>query len=81
MAKKKMTKAQAAAARHEVTPETEARARAKERSQLIKKSAQEAQRKANKTVGIRMILPFIIVAAIIVFAIVFTIGPGMMLGG
>ena len=33
------------------------------------------------SVGIRMILPFILVAAIIVFAIVFTIGPGMMLGG
>ena len=67
--KKKMTKAQAAAARHEETPESIRRAQAKERSQLIKKSAEAAQKKANQGYGLRIIMPFIIVAVFITFSV------------
>ena len=80
MAKKKMTKAQAAAARREVTPEAARRAEKRERTRLIKQSAANAQKQANKNVGFRAILPFLILAALIVFALIFTIGPGMILG-
>ena len=78
--KKKMSKAQAAAARYEKTPESMQRARAKERTQLIRQSAQNAQKKANQAIGLRMILPFVLVAVIVVAAIAFTVGPGMFMG-
>ena len=78
--KRKMTKAQAAAARHEETPESIRRAQAKERTQLIKKSAQQAQKEASKTRGFRMLLPFILIAVITIAALAFTIGPGMLMG-
>ena len=78
--KKKMTPAQAAAARREETPQSAARAQAKERSKLIRQSAQTAQKKANQGVGFRMIMPFIIVAVIVVMAIAFTVGPGLLMG-
>ena len=78
--KKKMTAAQAAAARHEQTEESIKRAKSKERAQLIRKSAETAQKKARKGVGFRMLMPFILVAVIVAFALIFTIGPGMMLG-
>lgn len=78
--KKKMTPAQAAAARHEETPQTVARAQAKERTKLIKEGAQAAQRKASKGVGFRMIMPFFVVAVIVVMALAFTIGPGILMG-
>jgi len=78
--KKKMTAAQAAAARHEQTEESIKRARAKERGRLIKQSAESAQRKARKGVGFRMIMPFFLFAVIVLLAVVFTVGPGMLLG-
>ena len=77
--KKKMSKAQAAAARHEQTPESIQRAKAKERTQLIKQSAQNAQKQANRLSIFRLIVPLILVVAIVVAALVFTIGPGMMI--
>ncbi len=81
MAKKKnMTKAQAAAARHEETPESIKRARAKERTQAIKKSAATAQKRANKTAGFRAILPLLLLAGLIIAALAFTVVPGMMMG-
>ena len=80
MAKKKMTKAQAAAARKEQTPESIRRARARERTRLIKKSAANAQRKASKAAGIRLIVPFVLVIVIVIAALAFTIGPGMFFG-
>ena len=79
--KKKMTAAQAAAARREETEDSARRAKARERSRLIKKSAQAAQKEANKNVGLRMVLPIIIIASLIMFALAFTIGPGLMIGG
>ncbi|MBQ9003441.1 MAG: hypothetical protein IJ087_16460 [Eggerthellaceae bacterium] len=77
MAKRKMTKAQAAAARHEQTPESIQRAQAKERTQLIKQSAQAAQKKANQVSLFRLIVPFVLVAVIVIAALAFTIGPGL----
>ena len=79
--KKKKTAAQAAAARHEKTAQDVTRAKAKERGKLIRQSAEAAQKKANQSIGFRMIVPFLLVAAIVVFAIIFTIGPGMMMTG
>ena len=78
--KKKKSAAQAAAARHEKTEADIVRDQAKERGRLIRESAQNAQRQANKTAGFRMILPFILIGVLIVFALVFTIGPGMLMG-
>ena len=80
MAKKKMTKAQAAAARREVTPESIKREKAKERTRLIKESAQAAQKQASKSAGTRAIMPLVIVAVIIVAALALTIGPGFLMG-
>ena len=78
--KKKMTAAQAAAARHEKTDESIRRAKAKERTKLIKQSAENAQKEASKTRGFRMLMPIFIVLAIIVSALAMTIGPGMLMG-
>lgn len=78
--KKKMTPAQAASARREDTAQTAARAQAKERSKLIRQSAQAAQKKANQGVGFRMIMPFLIFAVIVTMALVFTVGPGLLMG-
>ena len=78
--KKKMTPAQAAAARRERTPESVRRAEAQERARLIKKSAQEAQRKASKAGGTRLAMPFIVVAVVVVLALVVTIAPGLFMG-
>lgn len=77
--KRKMTKAQAAAARHEQTPESIQRAKAKERTQLIKQSAQAAQKKANQVSLFRLIVPFVLVAAIVIAALAFTVGPGLLM--
>ena len=57
----------------------EQRARAKERTQLIRQSAQAAQKKAQKGVGFRMIMPFFLVAVIVALALAFTIGPGLLM--
>lgn len=79
--KRKMSKAQAAAARHEQTPESIQRAKAKERSRLVRKSAMNAQKKANQVSAFRLIVPFVIVIVIVIAALAFTIGPGMIMGG
>ena len=78
--KKKMTAAQAAAARREPTESATKHAMAKERSKLIRASAESAKKKANQNLGLRMVLPFIIVGLIIISAIALTVGPGMFLG-
>lgn len=79
--KKKMTKAQAAAARHEQTQESIQRAKAKERTHLIKQSAATAQREASKSRGFTMLVPIISIIVIVVLSLVFTVGPGMFFGG
>ena len=79
MAKKRkgMTPSQAASARHEITRETMRRKQARQRARLIRKSAQEAQKKAARGVGFSMIMPFLIVAIIVLCAVLFTVGPGL----
>ena len=78
--KKKMTRAQAAAARRDQTEESLQRAKAKERSQNITKTAQYAQKEASKQRGFGMLVPIISIIVIVVLSLVFTIGPGMLLG-
>ena len=80
--KKKMTKAQAAAARYDQTEESIKRAKAKERTQLIKESAANAQKQASKSRGFTLLVPIVSIIVIIILSVVFTIGPGMVvLGG
>jgi hypothetical protein len=79
--KKKMTKAQAAAARYDQTEESAKRARARENQQLIRKSVANAEKQASKSRGYMMWIPIISILVIVVLSLVFTMGPGMMLGG
>lgn len=79
--KKKMTKAQAAAARYDQTEEAAKRARARENQQLIRKSVANAEKQASKSRGYMMWIPIISIIVIVVLSLVFTMGPGMMLGG
>ena len=76
-----MTKAQAAAARKEQTAESVKRAVAKERQQLMRQSAANAQKEMSKSRGYLMIVPFIAIIVIVVMSLVFTVGPGMFFGG
>ena len=80
MAKKKMTKAQAASARREVTANSIAKKKAHEDEQYMKEVRRRAQKKANSTSMLRFFLPFLIGIVIIIFALFFTIGPGLVLG-
>ena len=77
--KKKMTKAQAAAARYDQTEEAAKRARARENQQLIRKSVANAEKQASKSRSYMMWIP--IISIIVVMSLVLTMGPGMMLGG
>ncbi|MBQ9001560.1 MAG: hypothetical protein IJ087_06885 [Eggerthellaceae bacterium] len=80
MAKQKMTKAQAAAARHEPTANSIAKKKAQEEEQIMREQRRLAQKQANKSVGFRFVVPFVFVIVIIVLSLVFTIGPGMVTG-
>lgn len=80
MAKKKMTKARAASARREETPESLKRERNKEHARQIKQAAAHAQKQASKTNSFRFVLPFFLVAAIVALALVVTIAPGFLMG-
>lgn len=79
--KKKMTKAQAAAARYDETEESARRARARENQQLIRKSVANAEKQASKTRGYMMWVPIIAIIVIVVMSLVFTMGPGAFFGG
>lgn len=79
--KKKMTKAQAAAARHDQTEEAAKRARARENQQLIRKSVANAEKQASKSRGYMMWIPIISIIVIVILSLVFTVGPGMFFGG
>lgn len=68
--KKKMTPAQAAAARHEQTPESIKREKTREHARQIKKSAMNAQKKASETNTFRFVFPFLMFAAIVLLALV-----------
>lgn len=77
MAKKKMTKAQAAAARKEVTPQSIAKARQKEEGKVIRANIQRAQKEASRSRGFGMAVAAVIVIAVVIGALVFTIAPGL----
>ncbi len=80
MAKKKMTKAQAAAARHEVTANDIAKKKAHEDNQYMKEVRRRAQKKANKSVGFSLIVPIVLVVVVVVLCLVLTNAPGKILG-
>ena len=79
--KKKMTKAQAASARREVTPQMTAKAKAQEDNKIMREQRRIAQKKANDTTMFRFLVPLMVIVVIIVFSLVFTIGPGLFMGG
>lgn len=76
--KKKMSKAQAAAARKEVTPSMVAQAQRREVSKAARENQKAIARKKGKVSGAMMLAGVIVVIAIIVLAWVFTVGPGML---
>ncbi len=75
-----MTKAQAAAARHEVTANSIAKKKARENEQYMKEVRRRAQKQASSSSLLRFIVPFGIALVIIAFALLFTLGPGMLMG-
>ncbi len=81
MGKRKMTKAQAAAARHEPTATAIARAKAREDNKVMQEQRRIAQKKASRIGPMQFILGIILVVIIVVMCAVFTIGPGMIIGG
>ena len=80
MAKKKMTKAQAASARKEVTQQDIARKQIREKNVAIRATQRRIQKEQGKSSMFMIIVGGIIVVAIIIFAWVMTIGPGMIVG-
>ncbi len=79
--KKKMTKAQAAAARKEVTPQTIAKARSREQLGEIRETQRRVQKEQSKSSVRIIVVGTIVVFAIVVLAWVVTVGPGMFFGG
>ena len=78
--KKKMTPAQAAAARREMTPEAQRRAEAKRHSKEVRENVQEAQREANQGGFKRFIVPIVVIVAIAAISLAVTFLPGMLMG-
>lgn len=78
--KKKMTKAQAAAARKEVTPQAVAKARSHEQLQGIRETQRRVQKEKSKSSMAMIVIGGIVVLAIFACAWLFTIGPGMLMG-
>ena len=76
-----MTKAQAAAARHEVTANSIAKKKAAENEAYMKEVRRRAQKQANKSVLLRLIVPIVLVVVVAIFAFVITSAPGSVLGG
>ena len=78
--KKKMTKAQAAAARKEVTSQSVAKARSQESLAAIRETQRRVQKEQSKSSMRMIIIGGIVVLAIIACAWMFTVGPGMLMG-
>ena len=78
--KKKMTKAQAAAARKEVTPQSIAKARSREQLGEIRETQRRVQKEQSKSSARIIIVGTIVVFAIVALAWVVTVGPGMFIG-
>ena len=80
MAKKKMTKAQAAAARKEKTQRDYARKQIHEKNLEIRETQRRVQKEQSKSPLFVIVVGGIIVLVIFIFAWVMTIGPGMVVG-
>lgn len=80
MAKKKMTKAQAAAARYEPTANSIAKKKAQEDEKYMREVRRRAQKKAGSSMGFRFILIAILVVAAVAVALFFTISPQTVAG-
>ena len=78
--KKKMTKAQAAAARKEVTPQMVAKARSHQELENIRATQQRVQKEQSKPHLFPLIMGGIVVIAIVAFAWILTAGPGAIIG-
>ena len=79
--KKKMSKAQAAAARKEETPQSIAKARSREQLEGIRETQRRVQKEQSKTKLFPIVVGGIVVLLIFVLAWAFTIGPSALLGG
>lgn len=75
--KKKMTKAQAAAARKEPTSQSLAKARSQEKLKEIRATQRRVQKEQSKSSMTMIVVGGLIVIVIFVLAWVLTIGPGM----
>ena len=78
--KRKMTKAQAAAARKEQTSQSIAKARSREQLESIRETQRRVQKEKSKTRMLPIIVGGIVVLAILACAWLFTVGPSMFLG-
>ena len=78
--KKKMTKAQAAAARKEVTAQSVAKARSQAGLKDIRETQRRVQKEQSKSSMRMIVVGGIVVIAIVVLAWVITVGPGMLIG-
>lgn len=79
VAKKKMTKAQAASARREQTTQSMNRARAKKHAQETRQAVQEAQQTAKEKSGTRLLIPVVVIVLVLLSAAAFTFLPGMLM--
>ncbi len=75
--KKKMTKAQAAAARKEPTSQSLAKARSKEKLKEIRATQRKVQIEQSRSPVVIIVVGSLLVLAIFILAWVLTIGPGM----
>ena len=78
--KKKMTPAQAAAARKEVTPQVVAKARSQESLKSIRETQRRVQKEQSKSSARIIVVGSIVVFVIVALAWVITVGPGMLIG-
>ena len=79
--KKKMTKAQAAAARKEPTPQSLAKARSQEKLKEIRETQRRVQREKSKSPLLIIVVGGLVVIVIFALAWVLTIGPGLVVNG
>ena len=79
--KKKMSKAQAASARKEVTAQSIAKARSKQGLESIRLTQQRVQKEQSKSSMRIIVVGGLVVLVIFVLAWVLTIGPGMITNG
>ena len=78
--KKKMTKAQAAAARKEETPQSIAKERSRQQLENIRATQRKVQQEQSKSKMFPIVVGGIVVLVIFILAWVLTIGPASLIG-